>query len=156
LAAIGMAETIHAANRGENFLIVFVNNAIYGMTGGQMAPTTLTGQVTSTSPGGRGAQREGAPIRVCEMLAPLGGTFYVTRQTVHTPVGVRKTKKAILNSFKYQKLNQGLCFVEILTNCATNWKMTPEAANEWLEKNMIPVFPLGDLKVPPAELVKGL
>jgi 2-oxoglutarate ferredoxin oxidoreductase subunit beta len=156
LAAIGTSETLHAANRGENILIVFLNNAIYGMTGGQMAPTTLSGQVTTTTPTGRDTHITGAPLKISELLAQLPGVFYVTRQSVHNPANVRKTKKALTNAFKYQKLNKGLCLVEIVTNCPANWKMPPTDCNEWLEKNMLPVFPLGDIKTPAAEAVKAV
>ena len=156
LAAIGTGETLHAANRGENILIIFINNATYGMTGGQMAPTSLSGQITATTPTGRNVTTEGAPLKISELLAHLPGVFYVTRQSVHTPANVRKAKKAIANGLKYQKLNKGLCLVEIVSNCPSNWKMTPVDCNEWIEKAMLPVFPLGDIKLPPAELVKGL
>ena len=148
LAAIGTAETLHAVNRGENIVMIFINNAIYGMTGGQMAPTTLLGQVTATTPYGRNVDLNGYPLKITELVAQLPGTFYVTRQAVHTPNHVRKTKKAIKNAFEYQKLNKGLCFIEIVSNCNSGWKMNPVQANEWMEQNMFPFYPLGDIKVP--------
>jgi 2-oxoglutarate ferredoxin oxidoreductase subunit beta len=151
LAAIGTAETVHAVNRGENMLIVFINNAIYGMTGGQMAPTTLFGQKTSTSPYGRQQEFNGYPLRITEMLAMLPGAFYVTRQAVNTPNAVRKAKKAIINGFNYQKLKRGTCFVEIVSNCPTNWGLPPVKANEWLVENMFPAYPVGDIKLPSKE-----
>ena len=148
LAAIGTGETIHTVNRGENILMVFINNAIYGMTGGQMAPTTLLGQVTSTTPFGRESSQIGFPLKITELVAQLPGAYYVTRQTVHTAAAVRKTKKAIEASFRYQGQKKGTCFIEIVSNCPSGWKMTPVEANEWLEKNMLPAYPVGDLKVP--------
>lgn len=148
LAAIGTAETIHTVNRGENILIVFINNAIYGMTGGQMAPTTLVGMVTSTTPRGREPSVMGYPLKITDLVAQLPGAYYVTRQAVHTPTAVRKTKKAIQKSFEYQRLGKGTCFIEVVSNCPSGWKMTPLEANEWMEKNMFPYYPLGDLKVP--------
>ena len=148
LAAIGTGETIHAVNRGEHILMLFVNNAIYGMTGGQMAPTSLLGQVTSTTPFGRDAAAIGFPLKITELVAQLPGAYYVTRQSVHTPAAVRKLKKAIQMSFKYQERKKGTCFIEIVSNCPSGWKMTPLQANEWLEKNMFPEFPIGDIKVP--------
>ncbi len=148
LAAIGTGETIHTVNRGENILVVFVNNAIYGMTGGQMAPTTLLGMVTSTTPFGRESQIMGFPLKITDLIAQLPGAYYVTRQAVHTPTAVRKTKKAFRNALEYQNLNRGTCFIEVVSNCPSGWKMTPLEANEWMEKNMFPVYPLGDLKVP--------
>lgn len=148
LAAIGTGETIHACNRGENIAIFFVNNGIYGMTGGQMAPTTLPNMKTATSPFGRDTETMGHPLKITELVAALGGTYYVTRQSVHTPANVRKTKKAIEKAVQYQKLNKGTCFVEIVSNCNSGWKMTPNDANKWMEENMFPVYPLGDIKVP--------
>jgi 2-oxoglutarate ferredoxin oxidoreductase subunit beta len=147
LAAIGTAETIHACNRGENITMIFVNNGIYGMTGGQMAPTTLEGMKTSTSPYGRDLHTMGNPLRITELLALLPGTYYVTRQAVHTPNLVRKCKKAIRQAFENQKNEKGTSFIEIVSNCNSGWKMTPTAANEWLEQNMLPMYPLGDIKV---------
>lgn len=151
LAAIGTAETIHACNRGENITMIFINNGIYGMTGGQMAPTTLLGMKTSTSPFGRDVKIMGNPLKITELLALLPGTYYVTRQAVHTPNAVRKAKKAIRNAFEYQKLNKGVSFVEIVSNCNSGWKMTPNDANKWMEENMFPFYPLGDIKVPQLE-----
>ena len=156
LAAIGTAETIHSINRGENILIIFINNAVYGMTSGQMAPTTLIGMKTTTSPYGRDEHFAGYPLKIGNLIAQLPGAFYVTRQAVHTSNGVRKTKKALLNAFKYQQLNKGTCFVEVVGNCPSNWKMTPIEANEFLEKEMLKVFPLGDIKLPDPEDLKNL
>jgi 2-oxoglutarate/2-oxoacid ferredoxin oxidoreductase subunit beta len=148
LAAIGTAETIHACNRGENILIVFINNGIYGMTGGQMAPTTLPGMKTSTSPHGRDVKMMGNPLKMTDIVATLPGTYYVTRQSVHTPANVKKTKKAFKKAVEYQKLNKGTCFIEIVSNCPSGWKMKPVQSNKWMEENMFPYYPLGDLKVP--------
>ncbi|MGE5351152.1 MAG: thiamine pyrophosphate-dependent enzyme [Acidobacteriota bacterium] len=148
LAAIGTAETIHTCNRGENILIVFINNGIYGMTGGQMAPTTLPGMKSTTSPFGRDVETMGSPLKITDLVATLPGVYYAARCAVNTPNNVRKAKKAILKSFEYQKLNKGLCFIEIVSNCPSNWKMTPTQANKWLEENMLPYYPLGELKVP--------
>ncbi len=148
LAAIGTAETIHACNRGENILMVFVNNGIYGMTGGQMAPTTLPGMKSSTSPYGRDVKLMGNPLKMTELIAQLPGTYFVTRQAVHTPANVRKTKKALRKAVEYQKLNKGVCFVEVVSNCNSGWKMTPLKSNEWMVENMFPFYPLGDIKVP--------
>ena len=147
LAAIGTAETIHACNRGENFVIIFINNGIYGMTGGQMAPTTLPGMRSSTSPYGRDEATMGHPLRMTELVAQLPGTYYVTRQAVHTPNHVRKTKKALRKAFENTKLNTGISFVEIVSNCNSGWKMTPVNSNKWMEENMFPYYPLGDIKV---------
>jgi 2-oxoglutarate ferredoxin oxidoreductase subunit beta len=148
LAAIGTGETIHTCNRGENILIVFINNGIYGMTGGQMAPTTLEGMKSTTTPFGRDIKVMGYPLKISDIVAILPGTYYVTRQAVNTPANVMKAKKAIRNAFEYQKLNAGTCFVEIVSNCPSNWKMTPVQANKWMEENMFPFYPLGDLKTP--------
>jgi 2-oxoglutarate/2-oxoacid ferredoxin oxidoreductase subunit beta len=148
LAAIGTGETIHTVNRAENILMIFINNGIYGMTGGQMAPTSLIGMKTSTTPYGRDAATMGNPLKITELIAQLPGAYYVTRQAVHTTATVRKLKKAIESGFKYQKLKQGTCFIEIVSNCPSGWKMTPVEANIWLEKNMFPFYPLGDIKVP--------
>lgn len=153
LAAIGTAETIHACNRGENFTIIFINNGIYGMTGGQMAPTTLPGMKSSTTPYGRDTALMGNPIKITELIAQLPGTYFVTRQAVHTAASVRKAKKAILKAFDNQKLKKGLSFVEIVSNCNSGWKMTPVESNKWMEENMFPFYPLGDIKVD-GELVK--
>lgn len=148
LAAIGTAETIHACNRGENILIVFINNGIYGMTGGQMAPTTLPGMKSSTSPRGRDVASMGNPLKITELVAQLPGTYFVTRHAVHTPALARKAKRALKKAMEYQKLNKGTCLVEIVSNCNSGWKMTPLQANKWLEENMFPFYPLGDIKVP--------
>ncbi len=146
LAAIGTAETIHACNRGENITIIFINNGIYGMTGGQMAPTTLPGMKSSTSPYGRDTHMMGYPLKITELIAMLPGTAYVTRQAVHKPGLVRKAKKAIKKAFELQQENKGTTFVEIVSNCNSGWKMTPVESNEWLDKNMLDFYPLGDLK----------
>ncbi len=148
LAAIGTGETIHTVNRGENILMVFVNNGIYGMTGGQMAPTSLCGMVTSTSPYGRDEHFSGHPLKITEMIAQLPGAYYVARHAVHTPAAVRKLKKAFKASFEFQKEKKGTCFIEVVTNCPSGWKKTPLEANEWMEKNMFPYYPLGDIKLP--------
>lgn len=143
LAAIGTAEIIHAAARGEKFTAVFVNNAIYGMTGGQMAPTTLVGQESTTSPAGRNAQNQGYPIRMTEMLATLDGAAYIARVSVHNPNEVVKAKKAIKKAFETQLEGKGFALVEVLSACPTNWGMTPIDALHWLEEKMIPYYPLG-------------
>ena len=148
LAAIGTAETIHTVNRGENILMVFVNNGIYGMTGGQMAPTTLIGQVTTTSPYGRETASVGHPLKIADMLVQLPGAYYVTRQAVHTANAVRKLKKAFIKSFNYQKEKKGTCFVEVVSNCPSGWKMTPVESIKYIESDMLPTYPLGDLKKP--------
>lgn len=148
LAAIGTAETIHACNRGENITIIFINNGIYGMTGGQMAPTTLPGMRSSTSPYGRDVETMGNPLKMTELVAQLPGTCFVTRQSVHTPANVRKTKKALRKAFELQMQNKGTSFVEIVSNCNSGWKMTPVQANQWMEENMFPFYPLGDIKLP--------
>ena len=148
LAAIGTAETIHACNRGENITIIFVNNGIYGMTGGQMAPTTLDGMKSSTSPYGRDIQTMGSPLKITEMVAQLDGVAFASRQSVHTPGNARKAKKAIRKAFELQGQNKGTTFVEIVSNCNSGWKMTPVASNKWMEENMFPFYPLGDIKVP--------
>jgi 2-oxoglutarate/2-oxoacid ferredoxin oxidoreductase subunit beta len=147
LAAIGTGETIHACNRGENITIIFVNNGIYGMTGGQMAPTTLAGMKTSTTPYGRDVSLMGNPIKITELVANLPGTYYISRQAVHTAANVRKAKKAIRTAFESQKLKKGLSLVEIVSNCNSGWKMTPNESNKWMEENMFPFYPLGDIKV---------
>ena len=146
LAAIGTAETIHAANRGENITIIFINNGIYGMTGGQMAPTTLVGMKSSTSPNGRTIPLNGNPLDITKLLAQLDGTCYVTRQSVHNVATVRKAKKAILKAFENSMLNKGTSVVEIVSTCNSGWKLTPADSNDWMVKNMFPTFPLGDLK----------
>lgn len=148
LAAIGTAETMHTVNRGENILMVFVNNAIYGMTGGQMAPTSLIGMKTSTSPYGRDAASMGNPLKITELIAQLPGAYYVTRHAVHTANAVRKLTKAFKNAFEYQKLHRGTCFIEVVSNCPSGWKMSPVQSIDWIEENMLPLYPLGDIKVP--------
>ncbi len=148
LAAIGTGETIHTVNRGENILMVFINNGIYGMTGGQMAPTSLAGMITSTTPYGRDTALIGYPLKITELLAQLPGAYYVARHSVHTPNAVRKLKKAFRASFQFQKEKKGTCFIEVVSNCPSGWKMTPLEANEWMEKNMFPYYPIGDIKVP--------
>lgn len=147
LAAIGTSETIHNCNRGDNIMMVYINNGIYGMTGGQMAPTTLEGMKTATCPYGRNAATMGGPIKMANLVAQLDGTFYVTRQAVHTPANVRKTKKAFRTALEIQKLNKGTAFVEIVTNCNTGWGLSPVKANQWLEEHMLANYPLGDIKV---------
>jgi len=146
LAAIGTAEVIHAANRGENITIIFVNNAVYGMTGGQMAPTTLMGMKTTTSPIGREAHREGHTIKVCELLSSLEGAVYLERTAVNSAKGIRATKKAIRNAFQSQIDGEGFSLVEVLSPCPTNWKLSPVKSWEWIEEVMMKQFPLGIIK----------
>jgi 2-oxoglutarate ferredoxin oxidoreductase subunit beta len=148
LASIGAAEIVHAAARGENFTTIFVNNAIYGMTGGQMAPTTLVGQKATTAPLGRDPKKVGMPMRMSEMLATLDGAKFVERCTVHNPAGVRKTKAAIKKAFEMQISGEGFGIVEVLSTCPTNWGMTPVDSLKWLEENMIPYYPLGNIRTP--------
>jgi 2-oxoglutarate/2-oxoacid ferredoxin oxidoreductase subunit beta len=154
LASIGIGEVIHAAARGEPITIIFVNNAVYGMTGGQMAPTSLPHQVTTSSPQGRDPRLNGNPIRVCELLATLEGTAYIVRRSLHDVTNIRKAKKAIRTALQVQQAGLGFSLVELLSSCPTNWGMTPPQALEWIKTRMLPVFPLGDYKVLPA--VKGL
>ncbi len=146
LASIGMAETIHAATRGEKITVIFINNAIYGMTGGQMAPTSLPNQVTQTSPYGRDVDTAGYPVRICELLSTLDGVAYAERVTVDTPRNVRKAKKAIKKAFEYQIEGVGYTMVEVVSACPTNWGLSPQAAFEWLRENMLPYYPLGVYK----------
>ncbi|MBQ2373678.1 MAG: 2-oxoglutarate oxidoreductase [Alistipes sp.] len=146
LSAIGTAETIHAAARGENIVTVFINNAIYGMTGGQMSPTTLLGMKTATTPYGRDAGLNGFPYKVSDMLAHLDGVTYITRQSVHTPANVRKCKKAIRKAFENSLAGNGYSMVEVVATCSSGWKLTPVEANKWLEENLLSVYPLGDIK----------
>lgn len=146
LAAIGTAETIHAANRGENITIIFINNGIYGMTGGQMAPTTIEGMKTSTTPYGRRVDLNGYPLPISDMLALLDGTCYVTRQSVDTAAAARMTKKALRQAFENSMNNRGTSIVEILSTCNSGWKMSPEKANQWMRDNMTERYPLGDIK----------
>lgn len=152
LAAIGTAETVHAATRGENIVIIFVNNAIYGMTGGQMAPTTLPGQVTQTSPYGRDTKTVGFPIRVCEMLSTLDGVEYAERVAVDSVPNIRKAKKAIKKAFENQVNKRGFSIVEVLSTCPTNWGLTPVESLGWLKENMMPYYPLGVYKDRSAEV----
>jgi 2-oxoglutarate ferredoxin oxidoreductase subunit beta len=147
LASIGTAEIIHAASRGENITTVFVNNAIYGMTGGQMAPTSLPGQKTTSSPFGRDIAATGAPIRMSELLAGLDGSAYIVRRSLHDAAGIRRAKKAIVIALKAQMNGLGFSMVELLSSCPTNWGLTPADALDWIEERMIPFFPLGDYKV---------
>jgi 2-oxoglutarate ferredoxin oxidoreductase subunit beta len=146
LAAIGTAETIHACNRGENIAIIYVNNGIYGMTGGQMAPTTLMGMKSTTSPNGRELTNGGYPLDMSKLLAQLDGVCYVTRQSVHTVATVRKTKKAIRKALENSMMNKGTSVVEVVSTCSSGWRMTPAESNTWMVDNMFPVFPMGDLK----------
>lgn len=146
LASIGMAETVHAAARNENITVIFINNAIYGMTGGQMAPTSLPGQVTQTSPYGRDVKACGYPIKVCEMLSELDGAEYLERVTVNSVPNIRKAKKAIKKAFQNQLDGKGFSLVEVISSCPTNWGMTPQAALKWIDEKMIPYYPLGVYK----------
>ncbi|WP_421920304.1 thiamine pyrophosphate-dependent enzyme [Marinifilum sp.] len=146
LASIGCAEIIHACNRGENIVVVFVNNAIYGMTGGQMAPTTLEDQVTATSPYGRDCASTGHPMKISEMVSLLPGTRFVTRQSAETAGAVRKLKKAIRKGFENSREKKGLSFIEIVGTCSSGWKLSPTQSNEWMKENMFPYYPLGTLK----------
>lgn len=158
LAAIGTAEMVHTCARGENISIFFVNNATYGMTGGQMAPTTLIGMYSTSTPDGRQPALAGYPIRVCEMLATLDGPAYIARTSLHHPAAVRKTKQAIELAFRTQLAGLGLSLVEMLSPCPVNWKLEPVAALEWLVENMLPQYPLGEFKVTEAvaALKKGV
>ena len=146
LAAIGTAETIHACTRGENIVIILINNGIYGMTGGQMSPTTILGAKTATSPYGRRSDINGYPLHVANVVALLDGTCYVTRQAVHTVQAVRKTKAALKKAFRNAMEKRGTSFVEVVSTCSSGWKMTPEKANKWMEENMFAQYPMGDLK----------
>ncbi|MBO5361307.1 MAG: 2-oxoglutarate oxidoreductase [Clostridia bacterium] len=146
LAAIGTAETVHAAARRENITVIFVNNAIYGMTGGQMAPTTLPGQVTQTSPYGRDVETVGYPVKVCELLSNVDGAAYLERVSVNNPANIKKAKKAIKKAFQNQIEGKGFSLIEVVSTCPTNWGMTPVKALEWLEENMLPYYPLGVYK----------
>lgn len=150
LASIGMAEIMHAAGRGENLTVIFINNAIYGMTGGQMAPTTLPGQKTTSSPTGRDVEQAGFPLRMAEILSSMDGVSYSVRRSLHDPKNIRQAKKAIRTAFEVQKRGLGFAIVELLSTCPTNWGLTPTQALQWVEDHMIPVFPLGDYKVNPA------
>lgn len=148
LAAIGTGETIHAASRGENILTIFINNGIYGMTSGQMAPTTLPGMKSTTSPRGRDVETMGHPLVITNLLAQLPGVAYLTRHSVHKVANVRRLKKAIMKGFEYQKQGLGYCLIEVVTNCPSNMKMSALAANEFVEQHMLPYYPLGDIKTP--------
>jgi len=149
LASIGMGEIVGAASRGEQITVIFINNTNYGMTGGQMAPTTLPGQKTTSSPTGRDVERQGFPIRTAEMLSTLDGATYVVRRSMHDPRSVRQAKKAIRMAFEVQKRGLGFSMVELLSTCPTNWGLSPVAARTWLKEHMIPYYPLGDYKVSP-------
>ncbi len=146
LASIGMAETVHAATRNENITIIFINNAIYGMTGGQMAPTSLPGQVTQTSPYGRDVATAGFPIKISELLSALDGPTYIERVAVNNVKNVRNAKKAIKKAFENQVENKGFSLIEVVSSCPTNWGMTPQQALDWVESDMIPYYPLGVYK----------
>jgi 2-oxoglutarate ferredoxin oxidoreductase subunit beta len=154
LASIGMAEIMHAAARGENISVVFINNAIYGMTGGQMAPTTLPGQKTTSSPLGRDVEQTGFPIRMAEVLSEMDGAGYIVRRSLHDPKNIRLAKKAIRMAFETQMRGLGFSLVELLSTCPTNWGITPLEALKWVEEHMVPVYPLEDFKV--ADALKGL
>lgn len=155
LAAIGTAEIIHAATRGENISVIFINNAIYGMTSGQMAPTTLVGQKTTTTPGGRDPKKAGYPLCITEMLALAPGAAYVARCSLHNVANIQKSKAAITKAFKMQVENRGFSVVELLSSCPTNWGMTPAQALKWIETDMIPVYPLGVFKDVTQEVAPG-
>jgi 2-oxoglutarate ferredoxin oxidoreductase subunit beta len=148
LASIGIAEIIHAANRGEKFTTIFVNNAVYGMTGGQMAPTTMPGQRTTTSPMGRDPESTGMPIKVAELIAALQTPAYVVRRAAIRPKYIVKAKKAIKQAFQYQLEGRCFSFVEVISNCPTNWGLTPVESLDWAENQMLPYYPLGDFKTP--------
>ena len=147
MASIGLAEILHVAARGENLTTVFVNNAIYGMTGGQMAPTSLPGQKTTSSPFGRDVKMTGYPLRMSELLSQLNGSVYIVRRSLHDVKNIRKAKKAIVTALKAQMAGLGFSMVELLSSCPTNWGLSPEASLAWIEQNMLPYFPLGDYKV---------
>ena len=149
LASIGMAEIVHAAIRGENITVIFINNAIYGMTGGQMAPTTLPGMRTTSSPGGRDVENMGYPVRMSEMLSTIDGVSYSVRRSLHNPANIRKSKKAIRRAFEVQEHGMGFAMVELLSSCPTNLKFTPSEALTFIEEQMVPYYPLGDYKVAP-------
>lgn len=146
LASIGTAEIIHACNRGENIVVIFINNGIYGMTGGQMAPTSLIDMPTSTTPYGRKVELNGYPLKITELIAQLPGTCYVTRQSGHTPAAVRKLKKAITKGFENTGKRKGTSFIEVVSTCNSGWKLSPVKSNEWMVEHMFPYYPLGDLK----------
>jgi len=148
LAAIGTAETIHACNRGENFTFIFINNAIYGMTGGQMAPTTLSGMKSTTTPYGRDSRTAGMPLKMCELVSQFDGVAFAQRVSCNTPANVRKAKKAIKRAFEIQKQGLGTTFIEVVSNCPSNWKCTPEASMEKVKTDMFSYYPLGVYKEP--------
>jgi len=150
LASIGMAEIMHAAARGENITVIFITNAIYGMTGGQMAPTTLPGMKTTSSPNGRDVEQAGFPVRMAEVLANMDGCSYSVRRALHAPRNVRMAKKAIRMAFEVQRRSLGFSVVELLSSCPTNWNLSPKQALKFIEERMVPVFPIGDYKVAPA------
>ena len=154
LASIGTAEILHAAARGEKISVIFVNNAVYGMTGGQMAPTSLIGQRTTSSPLGRDVYVNGNPLHMSELMAAVEGSVYIVRRSLHDPANIRKAKKAILTALKVQVAGLGFSMVELLSSCPTNWKLTPQEALKWIETQMLPVYPIGDFKV--AEAVNAL
>ena len=146
LASIGTAESLHACSRGENIVMFFINNAIYGMTGGQMAPTTLEGQVTATTPYGRNVELNGHPLKITEIMAQLDGTCYVTRQSAHNAVSVRKAEKAVRKAFENSMKKKGTSFIEFVATCNSGWKLSPVKSNKWMEENMFPFYKLGDVK----------
>lgn len=146
LAAIGTAETIHAANRGENIVIVFINNAIYGMTGGQMAPTTLMGMKTATCPYGRNEHLNGYPLKISDLLVQLEGTALIARETAHTAAAIKRAKKTLRKAFENAMAGKGTSLVEFVSTCSSGWKMTPDQSNKWMVENMLPMYPLGTLK----------
>jgi 2-oxoglutarate ferredoxin oxidoreductase subunit beta len=149
LASIGAGEIMHVAGRGENITVIFINNAIYGMTGGQMAPTTLPGQRTTSTPIGRDVESHGFPMQMCEILSQLQGSAYIVRRSLHDVAHIRRAKKAIRQAFEVQRQGIGFSMVELLSNCPTNWGMSAEESLSWIEEHMLPVFPLGDYKVNP-------
>ena len=150
LASIGAAEILHVAGRGENITVIFINNAIYGMTGGQMAPTTLPGQRTSSTPLGRDVEMHGFPLKMCEVLSQLDGSAYVVRRSLHDVPNIRRAKKAIRAAFEVQQKGLGFSMVELLSSCPTNWGLPPQEALGWIKDHMLPAFPLGDYKIHPA------
>lgn len=153
LAAIGMAETIHCANRGEHITTVFVNNSTYGMTGGQMAPTTLVGQAATTAPGGRNPERgDGFPIKMCELISQLEAPVYVARFALDSPAHIIQAKRGLKKAFRLQMDGKGYSFVELLSNCPTNWGMTPLQCTDWMRENTLKVFPIGEFKTPKEEM----
>ena len=150
LASIGAAEILHVAGRGENITVIFINNAIYGMTGGQMAPTTLPGQRTTSTPLGRDVEVHGMPLKMCEVLSQLDGSAYVVRRSLHDVPNIRRAKKAIRAAFEVQQKGLGFSMVELLSSCPTNWGLPPQESLDWIKDHMLPAFPLGDYKVHPA------